>query len=117
MGYGLIDIIAGSRFQPLPILSVARGSENMEPVRLPIDGILDLHTFQPTEVNDLLEDYLEACLEEGIYSLQIITGKGKGIMKRRVESALKRHPHVSYFRDAEPSAGGWGAIWVGLKEK
>jgi DNA-nicking Smr family endonuclease len=86
----------------------------MEPVQIPIDGILDLHTFQPKEVNDLLQDYIEACLEKGIYSLRIITGKGKGIMKKNVEAALKRHPQVLKFQDAGPSAGGWGALLVAL---
>ncbi|MFW6334585.1 MAG: Smr/MutS family protein, partial [Desulfosalsimonas sp.] len=49
-----------------------------EPVRIPITGELDLHTFKPSEVEDLLEDYFFACLDEGIYTVRVIHGKGTG---------------------------------------
>jgi DNA-nicking Smr family endonuclease len=45
--------------------------ENTEPVELPIDGILDLHTFRPQEVKDLLPEYLMACREKGILEVRI----------------------------------------------
>ena len=40
-----------------------------EHIELPIDGILDLHFFRPNEVKDLVPDYIEACLEKEIYSI------------------------------------------------
>jgi len=65
-----------------------------EPVVIPIDGVLDLHTFSPREIADLLADYINACLEEGIFDLRIIHGKGKGILRDRVRSILSKHPMV-----------------------
>jgi DNA-nicking Smr family endonuclease len=47
-----------------------------EPIQLPIDGALDLHTFKPREVKGLVLDYLEACQERGILHVRIIHGKG-----------------------------------------
>ena len=32
-----------------------------EPVELPIDGVLDLHTFRPADAKDLVPDYLNEC--------------------------------------------------------
>jgi DNA-nicking Smr family endonuclease len=81
----------------------------MEPVEVPIDGILDLHTFNPRELPLLIDDYLEACREKGIFSVRIIHGKGTGVQKARVRSLLAKHPLVRAFKDAPAEAGGWGA--------
>ena len=37
-----------------------------QPLQLPIDGVLDLHTFRPNEVKDLVTDYLAECRARGI---------------------------------------------------
>ena len=87
----------------------------MEPVKIPIEDTLDLHTFLPRDIPDLLEDYLAECLQAGLYSVRIIHGKGKGVQKRRVQGLLQNNPLVSSFKDAPPEAGGWGATLVELK--
>jgi dsDNA-specific endonuclease/ATPase MutS2 len=87
-----------------------------EPVEIPIDGILDLHTFRPDETAELVEDYLIACIEEGISQVRIIHGKGKGVQRRIVHSLLKKLDFVSSFRGADETAGGWGATIVDLEK-
>lgn len=86
----------------------------MEPVEVPIDGILDLHTFNPRELPFLIDDYLAACHAKGIFSVRIIHGKGTGVQKARVRSLLAKHPLVREFKDAPAEAGGWGATVVEL---
>ncbi len=88
----------------------------MEPVIMPIEDVLDLHTFRPKEIPDLLDDYLPACISSDIFSVRIIHGKGKGILKKRVHGLLKKHPLVKSFKNAPPEAGGWGATLVELKQ-
>ena len=88
----------------------------MEPVKIPIEDVLDLHTFRPQDIPDLLEDYLTECLKAGIYSVRIIHGKGKGVQKRRVQGILRNNPVVISFTDAPPEAGGWGATLVELNK-
>ncbi len=88
----------------------------MEPVEIPIDGILDLHAFQPKEVKDLVHEYILACLEKRIFSIRIIHGKGKGILKQTIQAALNKNPHVASSMNAPAMAGGWGATVVTLKQ-
>ena len=88
----------------------------MEPVKIPIEDVLDLHTFKPKEIPDLLDDYFSACIEACIFSVRIIHGKGKGILKKRVHSVLKISPMVKSFKNAPPEAGGWGATVVELQQ-
>jgi DNA-nicking Smr family endonuclease len=87
----------------------------VQPVKIPIQDILDLHTFNPKDLPDLLGDYFEACIDEGIYSVRIIHGKGRGFLKKRVQGLLKKNSMVKSFQDAPPEAGGWGATLVELK--
>ena len=68
-----------------------------EPVQIPIDGVLDLHTFKPRELKDLVPDYLAACRERGIYEVRIIHGKGIGNLRRTVHALLARNPAVASF--------------------
>jgi DNA-nicking Smr family endonuclease len=86
----------------------------MDPIVIPIDGILDLHTFSPKEVRNLLADYIDACREAGVHDLRIIHGKGSGVLRARVRALLDRDPRVAAFGDAPPDAGGWGATWATL---
>lgn len=90
---------------------------NDQPIQFPIDGTLDLHTFNPKDVKDLVPEYIEACLSRGIYRIRIIHGKGTGTLREIVRSILEQHPAVSGFRHEEGSGGGWGATVVDLKRK
>lgn len=86
-------------------------------VEYPMDGVLDLHTFNPGEVKDLLPEYIAACGERGIYEIRIIHGKGTGALRETVHSILKRLPEVASFRLAGEDGGGWGATVVTLTRK
>ena len=88
----------------------------MDPIQIPIDGVLDLHTFAPKELKNLMADYIDACREAGIRDLRIIHGKGSGVLRRRVRELLEKDPRVANFEDAPPEAGGWGATCVRIGE-
>src|SRR5262245_49871771 len=85
------------------------------PVELPITDVLDLHSFQPAEVKDVVREYLDAAYERGFRFLRIIHGKGIGVQRQTVQTLLKRDPRVVEFGEAPQEAGGWGATWVRLQ--
>ena len=87
----------------------------MQPVNMSIEDVLDLHTFKPKDIPDLLVDYFEACIDAGIHSVRIVHGKGRGLLKKRVQGLLTKNLMVKSFQDAPPEAGGWGATLVELK--
>jgi DNA-nicking Smr family endonuclease len=86
-----------------------------EPIEFPIDGTLDLHTFDPREVKELVVDYLSACQERGILTVRIIHGKGTGALRQTVHSLLNRLPEVASFRLGGEAEGEWGATTVSLR--
>src|SRR5437764_1615751 len=85
------------------------------PVELPITDVLDLHSFRPAEVADVVREYLEAAWEKGLRELRIIHGRGIGVQRQTVRTLLGRDPRVTAFGDAPAEAGGWGATWVRLR--
>jgi dsDNA-specific endonuclease/ATPase MutS2 len=89
-------------------------ASSVEPVHIPIEDSLDLHTFRPGEVKPLLNDYLTAACELGFREVRIIHGKGTGTLRHRVHSILEGHPLAKAFKQAEESQGGWGATVVSL---
>lgn len=90
-------------------------SPDPAPVILEITDELDLHTFAPGDVKELVADYLDACVERGFTEVRIIHGKGVGTLRRTVHAVLGRHPAVVGFAGAPERRGGWGATVVTLR--
>ncbi len=88
---------------------------NDDSVEYPIDGTLDLHTFHPRDVKQLVPDYIEECLKRNITQLRIVHGKGTGTLRRMVHSILDSHPAVESYRHESGSGGSWGATVVDLR--
>jgi dsDNA-specific endonuclease/ATPase MutS2 len=87
---------------------------NDEFVQLPINGVLDLHSFQPRDVKDVTSDYLELCQARGILEVRVVHGKGVGQLRQTVHALLKRMPIVRSFSIAGTAYGGEGATIVHL---
>ncbi|MDA8099110.1 MAG: Smr/MutS family protein [Nitrospiraceae bacterium] len=85
-------------------------------IEYPIDGTLDLHTFRPDEVKELVQDYIAECRKRGILDVRIIHGKGIGTLRETVIAVLANLPEVESFRLAGEDGGGWGATMVKLKK-
>lgn len=84
------------------------------PVRIPITGELDLHTFRPAEVSSLLEAYFAEAARLGLREVRVIHGKGTGTLRAGVLAWLRRSPQVAGWRTGDAGTGGWGATLVTL---
>jgi DNA-nicking Smr family endonuclease len=71
-----------------------------EPVPVPIEDSLDLHTFHPRDVKAVVADYVEAAHEAGLREVRLIHGRGRGVQRGMVHAALETHPLVEEFWDA-----------------
>ena len=89
--------------------------DDLPSIELPIEGVLDLHTFRPSQVKDLVATYLDACRLRGLRRLRIIHGKGTGALCQTVHALLRQRPDVADFYLAGATSGEWGATWVELR--
>ncbi len=87
----------------------------MEPIRIPITDVLDLHSVPPRDVREVVEEYLLEARRLGYKALRIIHGRGIGMQREMVRAILARTDFVAAYGDAPGEAGGWGATVVTLE--
>ncbi len=85
-----------------------------DPVEIPITSELDLHTFRPSEIGELLPEYFLECRKRGLLEVRVIHGKGTGTLREGVHRLLERLPEVRSFRLGDHTTGSWGATVVTL---
>jgi DNA-nicking Smr family endonuclease len=90
-------------------------SDELPPVELPITGELDLHSFRPNELGELVPHYLRLCRERGLLEVRVVHGKGTGQIRASVHAILGRMPEVASFSLATAPFGGHGATIVRLR--
>jgi len=85
-------------------------------VELPVADVLDLHSFRPRDVRDVVTTFLDEAHAAGFRAVRLIHGKGIGVQREMVRSLLARDPRVVSFEDAPGQGGGWGATIVTFGE-
>jgi DNA-nicking Smr family endonuclease len=93
---------------------VSERPKDLTPVALPITGELDLHTFRPQDLGELIPAYLGECAARGLHEVRIVHGKGTGTLRTTVHALLQRSPLVRSYRLGDEHSGSWGATLVTL---
>ena len=70
-----------------------------DPIRIPIEAELDLHAFSPRDIRSVVEEYVRAAAAAGLPEVRIVHGRGRGVQRAMVQTALERHPQVAEFWD------------------
>ena len=73
------------------------------PLRIPIEGALDLHAFAPRDIPSVVEEYLNEAHAAGLREVRLIHGRGVGVQRGIVQQVLEHHPLVLKFFDAAES--------------
>jgi DNA-nicking Smr family endonuclease len=83
--------------------------------RVPIEDSLDLHSFLPRDVPDVVSDYLDEARRRGFREVRLIHGKGRGVRRAEVRKLMAADARVAEMFDAPPERGGMGATIVILR--
>lgn len=84
-----------------------------DPVEIPIENSIDLHSFSPRDILSVVEEYLLAARDAGFTDVRLIHGRGKGVQRADIQRLLRDHAIVERFWDAPESH--LGATIVRLK--
>lgn len=76
---------------------------------------LDIRGFTVDQGVSAVERHLDQAMLAGLPFVRILHGKGTGKLKIGILAALRDHPAVAAFRDAEYNQGGSGVTVVDLK--
>jgi DNA-nicking Smr family endonuclease len=71
----------------------------MDPVDIPIEGQIDLHSFEPRDVASVVGEYIYAAARSGFRIVRIVHGRGRGVQRGIVQATLEEHPKVEEFWD------------------
>jgi DNA-nicking Smr family endonuclease len=67
-----------------------------EPVRVPLEDALDLHSFLPADVASAVGEYLDEA--KGVFpEVRLIHGRGRGVQREIVRGLLTRRTDVAEF--------------------
>ncbi|HWI18937.1 MAG TPA: Smr/MutS family protein [Vicinamibacterales bacterium] len=72
-------------------------------VRIPIEDAIDLHSFAPSDILSVVDEYLTAARDAGHGDVRLIHGRGKGVQRADIQRLLRSHPLVERFWDAPES--------------
>jgi dsDNA-specific endonuclease/ATPase MutS2 len=86
-----------------------------DPVELEITDCLDLHSFAPRDVKNVVQNYLMEANKKGFKLVRIVHGKGIGVQREIVRQVLSETDFIKSFKTGDEFSGSWGATIVEFK--
>jgi dsDNA-specific endonuclease/ATPase MutS2 len=85
--------------------------QNQDPVRIPIEDSLDLHSFAPADIPSVVDEYIREAYSVGLARVRLIHGRGQGVQRGIVQKLLDHHSLVvEFFDDVDAHLGATIAI-------
>ena len=63
-----------------------------------------------------IDKYLDDVTMSGLEEVTIIHGKGTGVLRSKLKSYFKGHPHVNKARDGDFGEGGSGVTMIKVRK-
>jgi len=76
---------------------------------------ISLRGMRAEEALSVLDKYLDDAVLAGFSTVEVVHGRGEGILKKIVAEQLEAHPNVKGFHTPPPEKGGTGVTVVELK--
>ncbi len=89
--------------------------ENLQTGRNEFSPYLDLRGERMNEALAKTDKFIDEAVLYGESHLEILHGKGYGVLKDNIRKLLRQHPHVAFFDDQKEELGGAGITLVTLK--
>lgn len=77
-----------------------------QPVVVPIEPEIDLHSFEPGDIPSVVDEYLRAAAAAGLREVRVVHGRGRGVQRGVVQATLEAHALVEQFWDDPRSSLG-----------
>ncbi|MDE6307436.1 MAG: Smr/MutS family protein, partial [Bacteroidales bacterium] len=89
--------------------------ENLQTGRNDFSPYLDLRGERMHDALALTDKFIDEAVLYGESRLEILHGKGYGVLKENIRRLLRQNPHVAFFEDQKEELGGAGITIVTLK--
>jgi DNA-nicking Smr family endonuclease len=87
--------------------------QDQDPLHIPIEGQLDLHSFTPQDIPSVVDEYIYAAHGAGLREVRLVHGRGQGVQRAIVQRVLDNHSLVAeFFDDAGSHLGATIALLV-----
>jgi DNA-nicking Smr family endonuclease len=100
-----------------PLPRVRQGYKMAPPLTPPTR--LDLHGLSERHAHAALENFMTNAIAAGLRQVEVITGKGQGILQRGVPRWLAASPHAPHIQTLTPAdrkRGGAGVLVVRFRK-
>jgi DNA mismatch repair protein MutS2 len=99
---------------PEPARGARKVSWTME-TSAEVSSEISVRGLEKAEALERVDAFLDRAVLQGLRTVTVIHGIGKGILKRALYDVLRKDPRVSSVRPGEPARGGDGVAIVDLK--
>ena len=108
---GKLEKLADDKIQAASNLTIGYGG----PPPRDLNYEINLRGMRAEEALSVLDKYLDDAILAGFSRVEILHGRGEGILKKIVAEQLEAHPNVKGFHTPPPEKGGAGITVVELK--